>query len=246
MTGSDVPDPQFDSFFRRPGSESESPSYEPSSYQPESPPDHLRTEVLPPFDHAAAPPADGGPELLDDAPEDADLRALLDAHAGPAVPRGTQALLAGLALVAAFAGGVLVERHEAPARAATAVSFARAGGLAQGGFGGARSGFGAGQGTPGSAQGGSFGGSSVSGARNSGGSGPAVIGTVVSVSGRRVTVRNFAGKNVTVTVPDGTPVAESRTLNLATLKAGTTVSVTGSTSASGDVTATGVIARTGG
>ena len=75
--------------------------------------------------------------------------------------------------------------------------------------------------------------------------GPVVVGQVVSVSGTTVTVRNFGGKLVTVTVPEGTTVTSATTVPLSALKPGSTISVVGTTSADGKVTASALTTRTG-
>jgi len=72
-------------------------------------------------------------------------------------------------------------------------------------------------------------------------SGPAVIGTVVSVKGNTLTVKNFAGKTITVTLADDTPITQ--TVKAAALRAGQSVTVSGTTGADGKVTATQVTAR---
>jgi len=72
-------------------------------------------------------------------------------------------------------------------------------------------------------------------------SGPAVIGTVVSVKGNTLTVKNFAGKTITVTLAGDTPIAQ--TVKATALRAGQSVTVSGTTGADGKVTATQVTAR---
>ena len=72
-------------------------------------------------------------------------------------------------------------------------------------------------------------------------SGPAVIGTVVSVKGNTLTVKNFAGKTVTVTLAGDTPIAQA--VKATALRAGQSVAVSGTTGADGKVTATQVTAR---
>jgi hypothetical protein len=72
-------------------------------------------------------------------------------------------------------------------------------------------------------------------------SGPAVIGTVVSVKGHTLTVKNFAGKTITVTLADDTPITQ--TVKAAALRTGQSVTVSGTTGADGTVTATQVTAR---
>lgn len=72
-------------------------------------------------------------------------------------------------------------------------------------------------------------------------SGPAVIGTVVSVKGNTLTVKNFAGKTISVTLADNTAITQ--TVKATALRAGQSVTVSGTTGADGKVTATQVTAR---
>ena len=69
---------------------------------------------------------------------------------------------------------------------------------------------------------------------------PVVVGTVVSVGVDRITVKNFAGTQVVVHVPAGTPVTAA---GLGGLKKGGTVLVQGTRTQDGTVTATAVVGR---
>ena len=69
---------------------------------------------------------------------------------------------------------------------------------------------------------------------------PVVVGTVVSVGTDRITVKNFAGAQVVVHVPAGTPVT---TAGLGGLTKGRTVLVQGTRAQDGTVTATAVVSR---
>jgi hypothetical protein len=132
------------------------------------------------------------------------------------------ALLAGVALVVAFGGGVLVQKnHDAGLTATAPAAGARQGGGA--GFGGAGAGAGAGGGAATSS------------------SGPAVVGTVVSVKGADITVKDFAGKTHVVHTTGNTTVSVPGALSA--LKAGSTVSVAGTSDPSGSVDATSVTKR---
>ena len=69
------------------------------------------------------------------------------------------------------------------------------------------------------------------------------VGTVTTINGNTLTLTNFAGKTITVTVP---PNATVTTSGLAGLKPGAPVSVAGSTNPDGSVTATSITSRTTG
>jgi hypothetical protein len=134
------------------------------------------------------------------------------------------ALLAGVALVVAFGGGVLVQKsHDAGLTASAPAAGARPGGA--GGAGG------------GAAFGGAGGGAGAATAS----SGPAVVGTVVSVKGADITVKDFAGKTHVVHTTGNTTVSVPGAL--AAIKAGSTVSVTGTSDPAGAVEATAVAKR---
>jgi hypothetical protein len=156
-----------------------------------------------------------------------------DAAPGRRLPRATYALLAALLVAAGFAGGILVQKHAAPATMATGVpSFA--GGLPTGGF---PAGGGSGQAPNlGAAAGTGTGSSSTSDS-------PAVIGTVVSVDGATVIVEDLGGKQHKVTTTASTAVSQTTTLAASQLKAGQSVVVNGTKKSDGTVTATSVTAR---
>jgi hypothetical protein len=156
--------------------------------------------------------------------------------------RVTAVLAAGIVAALAFTGGVLVQkRHDqglAGSGGGAAAAFNRlrsSGGLGGGGFSfgggtaGATGGTGAGTGSPGV-------GSGTGAAAGT----PVVVGTVVSISGSTLKVKNFAGTVVTVTVP---ATASVTTTGLTPLKAGMTVSVSGTKAADGSVTAGAVVSR---
>ena len=77
-----------------------------------------------------------------------------------------------------------------------------------------------------------------------GGDAPIAVGTLASVNADRLTLTNFAGKTVTVTVPPNATV--TTTSGLAGLKPGAPVSVTGAANPDGSVTATSITSRTTG
>ena len=177
-------------------------------------------------------------EETDDYDEDADL---LPAEARSPVNRWTIGLIAAVLMVGSFGAGAYAQRGTGSTDQTTA-----AGGLARPGGTGRQGGYG-------QFGGGGFGGQAPGGAPGTGqgaaGSGqgaaatPVVVGQVVSVSGSTLTVKNFAGATVKVTVPEGTAVSVTASTPLAGLKAGTTVSVSGTKGSDGSVTATGVTAR---
>jgi hypothetical protein len=137
-------------------------------------------------------------------------------------------LLALIVIGAGFIGGVLVQKHHDQG----STSSARSGTARVGGFpgGAAGEGFGAAGGT-GTATATGTGTSATAAAT------PAVIGTVSSVSGQTLVVKNLGGKSVTVHLSSTTTVTTSWG---AALKAGQTVSVTGPSATDGSVTATAV------
>ena len=141
-------------------------------------------------------------------------------------------LVAGLG----FLGGVLVQKHHGSATttaalgggAGAAALRARTGGggfAGGGGFGGGTAAAGSGSAAPGAASGAT----------------PTVIGTIVSVNGDTVVVKNFGGKLVTVTLSGDTTVTKAA--KASDLLAGQTVSVTGSTGSDGTVSATAIGAQ---
>ena len=127
-----------------------------------------------------------------------------------------------------------------PAAAGSASGGASGGAGDGGGSGGAS---GAGGGAAGSGAG-AGGGAAGSGAGADGGDAPIAVGTVASVNADRLTLTNFAGKTVTVTVPPNATV--TTTSGLAGLKPGARVSVIGAANPDGSVTATSITSRTTG
>jgi len=72
---------------------------------------------------------------------------------------------------------------------------------------------------------------------------PVAVGTVTSINGNTLTLTNFAGKAITVTVP---PTATVTTAGLGGLKPGAPVAVAGTANPDGSVTATSITSRTTG
>lgn len=144
------------------------------------------------------------------------------------LPRLSAGLVGAILLALAFTGGVIVQKNHDQALTATAPASAFGAGFAgRGGVGGA---------------GGGAGGASGS-ATGSTGSAPVVVGQVVSLNGNVLVVRNVAGKNVQVTLPAGVSITAQSIIAANKLTKGTSVVVTGTTNASGAVTASGVTAR---
>jgi len=140
----------------------------------------------------------------------------------------TAALSVGLLLVGSFIAGIYVQKNHGSTPASAAGANAFPGGGTFPGFGGTRptdAGTGAGTGNTTAA------------------TGPVVVGQVVSVSGTTVTVRNFGGKLITISVPEGTSITSATSVPLSALKPGSTVSVVGTAAADGKVTATAVTTR---
>jgi hypothetical protein len=175
------------------------------------------------------------------APAEDDLDLLAESNRRPG--KLTTLLIAGILAVLAFGGGVVVQKHYGSSSSGSA---------AAGGFGQRAGGAGGTGGFPGGAGGGTgAAGGTGTGTGTAGGTGtaagadastPAVVGTVVKVSGTTVTVKNFAGKTVKVTVPASTAISLSSALKLTGLKAGTSISIVGTTAADGSVTASAVTA----
>jgi hypothetical protein len=156
--------------------------------------------------------------------------------------RLTAVLAAGLVAVAGFTGGVLAQKQHDAGLASSAASNGSAARnrAAAGGF----SGFGTAGGAPGGFAGAS--GPGAAGAESAAGAGgaaaqvPVVVGTVASITGTTLKVKNFADAVVTVQVP---ATATVTTPGLTGLKVGMSVSVVGAKAADGTVTATAVTGR---
>jgi Domain of unknown function (DUF5666) len=181
-----------------------------------------------------SPPSDEPPPEYDDE-LDEEFAPRPKARLGAA----TIALAALLVAGVGFVVGVYVQKNHGPAStsgasntaAAAFASRARTGGFGGGTAGGTGFGGGTGGTTGTGGTGGSTGTSST----------PVVIGTVVSVNGTTMIVKNFAGKDITVTLSTDTTVSKAATA--ADLAAGQTVTVDGSTGTDGSVTASSVSAK---
>ena len=137
-------------------------------------------------------------------------------------------------------GGILTQKHYGTAASTTnraAAAGGRGGALptGAGGFGGGQGG------APGAAAATGTGAAATGGATSTGAATatPVVIGTVASVSGYHVVVKNLGGTSVSVTMTAATTI----TAKVGGLKAGLSVSVVGKADSSGAVTATSITAQ---
>ena len=128
-------------------------------------------------------------------------------------------------LALTFTGGVLTQKHHDAGTSASSTGFPS---LGAGGFP-----TGLGGGAPGAA---TSGGATTT-------TGPAVIGTVVKVVGQIMTVKDLGGKSHVIHLTGTTKATKTTTIDLDALKAGTTVTVSGTTSADGSVSATTITTR---
>jgi hypothetical protein len=138
------------------------------------------------------------------------------------VPALTKLLIVGIALALSFAGGVLVQKQHDAGLTSTVPAF-------PGGAGGI-SALLSGAGATGS-------GSSAAA------SGPVLVGTVVSVSGGHITVKDFGGASHAVLTSATTGLATTGAAWSTSLPPGTTVSIEGTKAQDGTVTATTITRR---
>lgn len=148
------------------------------------------------------------------------------------VPRITKVLLVGILVAAGFGGGVMIQKNFGASSASSPSSFPSfAGGLPAGFPTGGGGGGGGGASNDGSGQG------------STAASGPVVVGTVVSVSGNDVTIKDLGGATHIVHVAATTGLATAGVDWSTSLKPGSTVSVNGTKADDGSVTATTVTQR---
>ena len=168
------------------------------------------------------------PTVMELEADDADIMAL---PARRRVPGLTKLLFVAIIGALAFGGGVLVQKQHDAALTSTPGSLASlfAGGLPTGGLGG-------GGGAPTSS-------ASATGGSGSSGAVPVLIGTVESVSGADLTVKDLGGTSHLVHATATTTVSVISADWSGSLKVGVTVSVQGSKAADGSVTATAVTQR---
>lgn len=144
------------------------------------------------------------------------------------VPALTKLLVVGILVAISFAGGVLVQKeHDASLTSAVPAFRGGAGGLPA---------FPSGAGATG-------GGSSTSGGSSTAASGPVLVGTVESVSGGDITVKDFGGKTHAVHTGATTGLATTGADWSTSLPPGTTVSIEGTKADDGTVTATTITRR---
>jgi hypothetical protein len=153
-------------------------------------------------------------------------------HPQRRIPLVTGLLALGVALALTFTSGVLIQRHH---DAGTTAATPGVGAFPAGGFPG-----GAGAGFP---NGSASTGSSASGGSTATTSGPVVIGTVVNVKGKTMTVKDLGGKQHVVHLTATTTATKTTTITVGALTPGTTVSVEGTTNADGSVGATAITTR---
>jgi len=133
------------------------------------------------------------------------------------VPVLTKGLIVGILMVVAFGGGVMIQKqHDASSASASSGVPSFSGGIPAGA--------------------GAGGGSTAA-------SGPVVVGTVVGVAGNDVTVKDLGGSTHVVHVSATTGLATTSVDWSTSLKPGTTVSINGTKTDDGTITATTVTQR---
>ncbi len=170
------------------------------------------------------------PTVMEFEEDDADITAL---PARRRVPSLTKLLFVAIIGALAFGGGVLVQKQHDASLTSSPGSLASlfAGGLPTGGLGG-----GGGGGAPTSS-------APATGGSGSSGAVPVLIGTVESVSGADLTVKDLGGTSHLVHATATTTVSVISADWSGSLKVGATVSIQGSKAADGSVTATAVTQR---
>ena len=172
---------------------------------------------------AAAPGGDSTPaDLASPVDWTADDAEFAEVPPKRQVPALTKLLVVGIALVLSFAGGVLVQKLHDASLTSTVAAF-------PGGAGGIPA-FLSGAGATGS-------GSSAAA------SGPVLVGTVVSVSGGDITVKDLGGTSHAVHTSAATGLATTGAAWSTSLPPGTTVSIEGTKAQDGAVTATTITRR---
>jgi hypothetical protein len=173
---------------------------------------------------------DTDPDIVDDADIDVDDEFGTPPERQRRISPLTGLLVLGVALALTFTGGVLTQKHHDAGTSASSTGFPSlgAGGLPTGLGGGA----------PGAA---TSGGTGAAGGSTT--TGPAVIGKVVKVVGQTMTVKDLGGKNHVIRLTGTTKATKTTTIDLDALTAGTTVTVSGTTSADGSVSAATITTR---
>jgi hypothetical protein len=187
-------------------------------------------------------PGDDATEILSRPPQTDDLAVALAARPAKAkLPRVTLALGAAVLICAGFIGGALVEKHSGGTTAGRGAAFGGAaftgGGFSGGGFAG-RGGFGAGAGT----------GTGTGAGTGTGttGAGGGITGTITVVSGNTLYVTSSSGTVYTIQISGTTAISVAQSGTVGDLKAGQSVTVSGSAGTNGDVTATTITAKPSG
>ena len=139
------------------------------------------------------------------------------------VPLITKLLLVGILVAAGFSGGVMIQKNVGAGSASAPAAFPDFAGGPPAGF--------------------PTGGGNGQGSATTTGSGPVVVGTVVSVSGDDVTVKDLGGTTHVVHVTATTGLASTGVDWSTSLQTGSTVSVNGTKADDGSVTATTVTQR---
>jgi hypothetical protein len=147
------------------------------------------------------------------------------------MPTITKLLLVGILIAAAFSGGVMIQKNFGASSASSASGFPSFANGIPAGFPTGAGGGGGGSGNGGTGQG------------STAASGPVVVGTVVSVTGEDVTVKDLGGATHVVHVTATTGLATAGVDWSTSLKPGSTVSVNGTKADDGSVTATTVTQR---
>jgi hypothetical protein len=179
-------------------------------------PDERRDAPLP------AEPARSADRAADDDAEFAELPPKRQ------VPALTKLLVVGILVAMSFAGGVLVQKqHDASQTSAVPGGVGGAGGLPA---------FLTGAGA-------TVGGSSTGGRPSTAASGPVLVGTIESVSGGDITVKDLGGKTHAVHTGATTGFAVTGADWSTSLPPGTTVSIEGTKADDGTVTATTITRR---
>ncbi|MBV1852092.1 hypothetical protein [Catellatospora tritici] len=180
-------------------------------------------------DDARTEPMDGRTEPMDDL-----MVGLAKAKRGPLLNRGTGALLGLVLVCGGFLAGVQVQQHfgTSASNSGTGATGNRAGGF-RGGY--------TGQGFPGGFPGGYGQNGTGTGTGNGQAAGSSVTGKIKLIDGTTVYVETADGQIVTIKTSGTTTVQSATKLDLSKLKAGTQVTIQGTTQ-NDTVTATSITA----
>jgi hypothetical protein len=165
-------------------------------------------------------------ELLNSPPTAPDISGELKPKKGNGLGTPVLSLIGVVLLVGGFVGGIAVGKNSSSGK--TTPAAAAGANRSRGGFGG----------YPGGASGGAAGGANGGGGFARGGT---VVGTVESVNGNTITIKDNTGKTTTVTVDGTTTITIGKTGGVSDLPAGTEVTVLGTPDSSGGVTARSIL-----